>query len=1203
MLIQRVAECIRLNRSSCTLTMDKLPHRLLGGLGRLADSLLPSAWLSAFRREPVLIPLLLLNVAAVLVRMNNAVRYPSLHGFDAFGHVTYIWHLLFTHSVPLPSDGWGRFHPPLFYALSAAIWSLLRSLEPGQVLKIINVIFGLAAMGCAVVSFLAVRTTLSGRLWPAWSAALFVLLLPVSIYIAPMLGNEPLNMLLCSVALLLLIRAISTQRTSVVVALGVTLGLAMLCKFTSIVILGAVGATILLWGIFQGGWRATLKMLCIVGALVLAISGWFYGRNAVLYGNPFQMSRDFFATQRIEATIPTGARGLAAYTSFDTGIFSDPTYFRGSVIDSVWTGAYATTWSDAHVGWFLPPPFGSLALRRIGRALMVLGLLPTFLVIVGLVRGVRRLATKGWDPTLASMLTALVMMLAMFVIYTFANRIYTAVKASYLLPAIVPFSFWFALGLEALVTRSRAVLLIVSGWLVTLSLLILPVFTYQLFFEVDLGPQFWNSLGVIDYWAGFRDSARTKFDAAIEYGPPYMPASNLYLGHENLSTMAFDEGRYSESLVELKRAIELVRNQVPGRPDDVAQFLSTVEAEYSNSLAVIYERLGWDDSAYDAVERSLRSDSSIPEAHYDQGLLLLKRGQPEAAITSLQRAIDLDPGFVDAHLLMGVAQQRAGNCAEALSILQKAMSERNWPRRTYPHEAGTGEFHDAAITRRRHISHTPPGMNADYALAVCQASAGQPEKAAEVLSRGLREGRFAAGDLRDRQWRDVAAGALVPKVLPNIILVVIDTLRADHLSAYGYPRPTSPKLDALASSGVRFDRAYSVSSWTAPAVGSMLTGLNPSRHGLVDSQSRLSDGIRTLAEELGDLGYETAAFSANFVHVSPRTALDRGFSRFDVLSRATEGEEFTFAIRGAHFRGYDAREVTEAVQSWIHAGPRAPFFLYVHYLDPHAGYQPPAELATFFAPQPYTGKQGAAAEDIGKLVREHSHLPAEDLQHLIALYDAEIRFTDQQIGVLLDSIDGTGLRDNSVVVVTADHGEEFADHGGFFHGFTLYDEMLHVPLIVAARGTWRFAPVVDSRLAQLTDIFPTLVELAGGVPRSDLDGRRLIPLPAGHEAAPRAFAIAQLEPDPVLDAGVQPKRHSRAVIGNTRTLLVGMNGGNELYRTSEDPHEQLEVSAEEPANVERLLQAVREGRTGVHDADAAPDETQRERLRSLGYVP
>ncbi len=236
-------------------------------------------------------------------------------------------------------------------------------------------------------------------------------------------------------------------------------------------------------------------------------------------------------------------------------------------------------------------------------------------------------------------------------------------------------------------------------------------------------------------------------------------------------------------------------------------------------------------------------------------------------------------------------------------------------------------------------------------------------------------------------------------------------------------------------------------------------------------------------------------------------------------------------------------------------------------------------------------------------MREHSHLPAEDLQHLIALYDAEIRFTDQQIGVLLDSIDGTGLRDNSVVVVTADHGEEFADHGGFFHGFTLYDEMLHVPLIVAARGTWRFAPVVDSRLAQLTDIFPTLVELAGGVPRSDLDGRRLIPLPAGHEAAPRAFAIAQLEPDPVLDAGVQPKRHSRAVIGNTRTLLVGMNGGNELYRTSEDPHEQLEVSAEEPANVERLLQAVREGRTGVHDADAAPDETQRERLRSLGYVP
>jgi arylsulfatase A-like enzyme/tetratricopeptide (TPR) repeat protein len=1146
------------------------------------------------RREPALWLFVSLVGVAVLMRLNNGIRYPALHGFDAYGHVTYIWHILRTGTVPLASEGWGRFHPPLYYWICAGIWSLLRAIDPREVLKVIGVTFGLASLGSAWVSYALARGYFRDERVAAYLASLFVLFLPVQIYIAPMLGNEVFNTVLCSLALYFMVRTLQTETLGTTIALGVTLGLALLTKTTAIAYVPAAGLVIVAWGLHTGRWRAAFTRLVVIGVLTLTIAGWFYARNVAVYGSPFQMSRDYFVTHRIEATIAKGQRGIAAYTTLDSRIFTDPTYHQGPVLDSVWTGAYATTWFDAHGGWFLPPPPSSLAIRRIGRALMVLGTIPTLLVLLGLVTCVWRLFHRGWDDTLVVMFVALGMMAALFVAYTFNNRIYTAVKASYMLPAIVPFGFFFALGVSTVGTWGRARAAVLAE-LLLLVMVIIPVYTYELFFEVELGPHYWNTIGVVDYFAGFRDLARAKFDTAREF--------DLYLAHENAGSIALEEGNVHQALFETREAMRLLPAQVWGRPEDVATFIRLTRAEYSNSLAVIYDRLGWDDLAQRSAQQAATLDPSLPEAHYDLAVLMIERGMPEVAINSLRQAIALDPGFAEAHLLLGVAEQRAGNCTAALATLEHATAVRRWPRRTYPHAVGTGDFHDAAIVRRRHITHLPPSVNVDYALAVCRATANEGERAGRDLAKALASGRLPAGALRDRAWRTAGGTALVSKVLPNILVVMIDTLRADHVGAYGYSRPTTPELDELAAGGVRFANAFSVSSWTGPAVASLFTGVMPSRHGIVDSQSRLDAHVHTLAEELGGLGYDTAGFSANFVHVSDRTRLNRGFRRFEVLRRETTSDEYTFAVGEHHFRGYDARELTETVQHWMNAGPPQPFFLYVHYLDPHSGYQPPEAMRLLFETAPYTGTQGATAADIGQLERSGKVLAQADLEHLIALYDGEIRFTDEQIAELLRGFERSGFRDNSVIVIVADHGEEFQDHGHFFHGFTLYDEVIRVPMILVTRGTWSFAPRVVRQLVQLTDLFPTLIEMAGGVAPADIDGRSILPLLRGDDEPVREAVVAELAADPVLDVLMHPKRHRLAVVDRSRKAIVGVDGGTQLYRTDSDPGERRDVAAAEGSEVGRLLRFAAIRPAVATEATPPVSEMRREQLRALGYVP
>lgn len=1167
-------------------------------VARLVSHFLPARWGAALQRNPFLLVAAGFVGLGVLMRLNNGVRYPALHGYDSFGHVTYIWYLLKTHSLPTPSEGWSFFHPPLYYTLCAGIWWLLSAVEPRQVLKVISTTFSVTGLGSALVSYAVARRYFAEQRLVQFLAPAFILFLPVHIYTAPMLGNESLNTLLCSVALYFLLRTVQTQRPAFVAALGVTLGLALLTKFTSVSYIVVTGLVLGLWGLHSGKWRVAFAQLCIVGVLVLAVAGWFYVRNVRLYGTPFQMSREYFFTRHVEDSLATGQRGITAYLTLDRRIFYDPTYMKGPVLDSVWTGAFANTWFDAHGNWFLPNPQTNRTVKLLGRYLLILGLVPTLLVLLGLATGVWRLLRRGWDDTLVTMFTAIGIIWAMFVAYTFDNRIYTAVKASYMLPAVVPFSFWFALGVSAVAAWGRAWRALVLVPLLALVALIVPVYTYQLLFEVDLGPHHWNSVAVIDYFAGFRDRARHAFEATAT-------GYRFYLAHENLGSMALEEGDAHQALFEIRRAMRLLPAQVWGTRPDVAEFIKLTRADYENSLGVIYERLGWADLAFRSARDAVTLDPALPEAHYNFAVLLIKRGLPEAAIDALQRALELDPGFADAHVLLGVGQQRAGDCAAALTTLEQAAAVKEWPRRTYAHATGTGDVHDAAIVRRRQITDLPPSANADYALAVCRAQTNDVARAGHDLAQALSSGRLAPGALLDDAWRRAAGGALVPLVLPNIIVIMIDTLRADHVGAYGYARPTTPHLDQLAAQGVRFANAFSTSSWTSPAVGSLFTGLLPSRHGLVSWQTALAEDVPTLAEQLTALGYHAAAFSANFVAVSPIMHLDRGFAEFQALSRETSGAEYSFDFHGHRMRGLDARELTETVETWLAGTEKRPIFLYVHYLDPHPGYQPPEADARLFATDGSASQVGATAGDITELERSGRRLDAADVQHLVDLYDGEIHFTDAEVAGLLDRLKRDGFCENCVVAVLADHGEEFQDHGHFWHSFTLYDEMLHIPLILYASGPWSLPPRVVPELVQITDLFPTLIEMAGGTAPTDGDGRSLLPLLRHEAQETRATAVAELDPDPAVEKLVHPRRHRLAVRDGKRKVIIPRDGGPELYRIDRDAGERQNVAASEGGEVARLLALANPSRTlrAQNTTPALLSAAQREQMRALGYLP
>ena len=329
-----------------------------------------------------------------------------------------------------------------------------------------------------------------------------------------------------------------------------------------------------------------------------------------------------------------------------------------------------------------------------------------------------------------------------------------------------------------------------------------------------------------------------------------------------------------------------------------------------------------------------------------------------------------------------------------------------------------------------------------------------------------------------------------PSPGPNAILISIDTLRADHLGCYGYARPTSPNLDRFAAGGAVFERAISESPWTMPSHASLLTGLAPSRHGMLDDLNRLADAIPTLAEQVRSAGIETAAF-VNTPYLAENTGLLRGFAfirGFDIWDARKQ-------------RTLSGEAMNDALESWLDEHGERPFFAFFHTYDLHSDYLPEARSREELV-RPYSGRFDGRSETLDGIARGRLHPTSADIDHIRDLYDAALRQIDDHLGALLAELERRELLDTTLIIITADHGEEFFDHGSVSHGRTLYQEMLHVPLIVRGPGVTAGLRIAEP--VQLVDVAPTLLAWFRAKPLAASEGRNLTTALGDARNAPRA---------------------------------------------------------------------------------------------------
>ena len=430
-----------------------------------------------------------------------------------------------------------------------------------------------------------------------------------------------------------------------------------------------------------------------------------------------------------------------------------------------------------------------------------------------------------------------------------------------------------------------------------------------------------------------------------------------------------------------------------------------------------------------------------------------------------------------------------------------------------------------------------------------------------------------------------------PPTATNVLIVVLDTVRADHLGLYGHERATSPNLDLWSGTGAVFERALTTSPWTLPSVGSLYTGRIPSRHraGFIAAQVRdekgflrLRPGLRTQAEIVRGHGFDTAAW-VNNPYLHPRFGTARGFAVYDHAD-----------VDNVNIRRAD--ETVDLALEWLDERTDRPFLMLTHFFDPHMNYDPPESVRGRFT-SGYDGPLGLPVSSLTGIRDDAAALSEADLAFLEAAYDEELAFVDEQLGRLLDGLSAGGHADSTLLVVLADHGEEFFDHGGFEHGHSMYRELLRVPLVVVGPG------VQATRVAEpvsITDVLPTLLEALGLPAEHGLDGRSLWGVLSRGEAAPKR--------DFVGEATLYGSEKKTLLRWPHKLILDGVTHEGELFRIDDDPGEQRNLMIQQRALVEllssaldRTIRAALAEESGADETAEIPDKT-RERLRSLGYV-
>jgi arylsulfatase A-like enzyme len=458
---------------------------------------------------------------------------------------------------------------------------------------------------------------------------------------------------------------------------------------------------------------------------------------------------------------------------------------------------------------------------------------------------------------------------------------------------------------------------------------------------------------------------------------------------------------------------------------------------------------------------------------------------------------------------------------------------------------------------------------------------------------------------------------------PNFLLVSIDTLRADHLGAYGYERDTSPNLDRFARRGLRFERALAPAPWTLPSHVAMLSGQHPHDVGIDDIDSSIPERVPMMAQALSAGGYQTAAFvdSASGGLLGGERGFNRGFDRYDHAPHAR--------TPGSKSEGpkYDASRTVDAGLAWLRERDHSrPFFLFLHTKSVHtapvdlertsdesdAPYRSPEPFGSRYLPEGRTQFAWHEGERPGgvRYLREMNqhlasgeikpeHFPAERLAELVALYDGGIRYVDEQFGRLLATLGELGLSENTVVIVTADHGEAFLEHYFFLHK-EIFASQVWVPLLVLDPAVEQ--PSVESRSVSLMDIVPTILSRAGLSVSPQAAGRNLLSADSGITTPARPlFSYSRIRREPLYEAySLEVGRH-RLIYHKHRTWEQFRA---DLFDRKTDPDEQSPLTDESDLKNAMLGQLIERMKTTTSGTGQRIeiDQQSLESLRALGYV-
>jgi arylsulfatase A-like enzyme len=439
---------------------------------------------------------------------------------------------------------------------------------------------------------------------------------------------------------------------------------------------------------------------------------------------------------------------------------------------------------------------------------------------------------------------------------------------------------------------------------------------------------------------------------------------------------------------------------------------------------------------------------------------------------------------------------------------------------------------------------------------------------------------------------------------PNVLIISFDTLRADHLSTYGYRRPTSPALDALADKSVVFDRAYTVMPTTLPTHLSMMTGVAPLHHQVYSNNMRFVGDTPTLAEQLSAEGYRTAGFVSG-LPLRKSTGMDRGFDEYPAIAtRKVEGEI-----------------TTERAINWLHENTDDPFFMFVHFFDAHIYYSKPDNHEFPFAVDGNlkAWMDGAGIADISAEELDLGMPPFEgkqlDLFENVNLYDNQIHRVDGLIGNLLSALKQSGQFDNTLIIVTSDHGQGLGQHDHYYHGLRLFEEQVRVALIVKPTQQMNWPSTRNNKLVSILDISPLVLEITGTEAGPVQHGRSLnSAVFASPETGERNLLVHRRSGKKLVPPQNQGKVNGQAkalpqfavLTENGYKFIEADDGSATLYYLPDDPLELANLAPEETKKTQELKRIMEQLKTSqlslktpVYDS---LDERTRRALESLGYI-